>query len=67
MNKEDLLKIIADDDFGLLNIKPRTPLVTSDKRLVTSFLEINRFITENGREPELSKDVQMHERILLHV
>lgn len=52
-----LQKIIDDDDLGLLNVKPKNVRITSDERLIKSFEEINKFIEENKREPELSNDI----------
>lgn len=62
MNKNDLLNLIKDDDLGLLSVKPKnTSIISSDERLIASFLEINNFIKEHNREPELGKDVQEHQ------
>jgi len=62
MNKEDLLKMIREDDLNLLSIKPKTSsAITTDERLVSSFREINKFIKENNREPEPGKGVQEHQ------
>lgn len=53
MKKEDLLKLIEDDSLGLLNVKPKNSFsVSPDDRLISSFLEINKFINENKREPQ---------------
>lgn len=61
MKKEDLLRIIAEDDLGLLSVKPlNSPAMTSDDRLRDSFLEINKFIEETGREPLPGGPVQEH-------
>lgn len=61
MNREDLINLINDDDLGLLAIKPKhSSSITADERLVGSFLEINNFINENGREPEPGKDLNEH-------
>ncbi len=44
-----------DDDFGLLDIKPKTSNVKSEEdRLIDSFEEINLFIDKNKREPSSS-------------
>ncbi len=62
MDKEDLLKLIADDELGLLKVKPKqSSIVTSDERLVASFENINKFISENGREPKTGNGVQEHQ------
>ncbi|MFZ2193548.1 MAG: GIY-YIG nuclease family protein [Candidatus Moraniibacteriota bacterium] len=62
MNKDDLLKIIEEDDLNLLSVKPKTSsVITADERLVSSFQEINSFIKENHREPEPGKGMQEHQ------
>ncbi len=62
MKREDLLTLINDDDLGLLTIKPnKTSQVTSDERLIASFLEINNFFQNNKREPELGSGLQEHQ------
>lgn len=52
-----LQKIVDDDDLGLLDVKPKSVSITADERLVKSFEEINKFMEENKREPELSNDI----------
>lgn len=55
MNPEDLKKLIEDDDLGLLKVKPKVQQqCTADERLIASFDEINKFIDDNGREPQSS-------------
>lgn len=55
MSKKTLDDIFNDDDFGLLDIKPKTSNVKSEEdRLIDSFEEINAFIDKNGREPAAS-------------
>ncbi len=62
MNREDLINLINDDDLGLLAIKPqKDSSITSEERLVASFLEINNFINENGREPKSGGDLHEHQ------
>lgn len=52
MSKLTLDDIFNDDDFGLLNDKPKNSSVkTEDDRLVDSFEEINNFFEKNKREP----------------
>ena len=49
MDREELLKLIAEDDLGLLKVKPKaSAAVNADERLVASFHEINQFVNENG-------------------
>lgn len=69
MDKETLLKLLQDDDEGLLTIKPQTSaLITADERLVASFQEINQFIRDNGREPTANrsnvKEMMLHSRLI---
>lgn len=62
MEKEDLLKLITDDDMGLLDIKPKQAAVaTADERLITSFEAINKFVDENGKEPASGQGIQEHQ------
>lgn len=59
MDKDKLLSLISDDDLGILKVKSKSSgAVTSDERLATSFQEINEFVSQHGREPELSHDIQ---------
>lgn len=51
MEKDDLLKILDDDDMGLLNVKPKRTAVTVDERLLASFQQINDFYRQHGKEP----------------
>lgn len=49
---KSLLDIFADDEIGLLDVKPATSNIKSeDERLVNSFEEINQFFAANQREP----------------
>lgn len=44
--------IFNDDEFGLLDVKPKTSVTKSDEdRLIESFQEINSFYEKNNREP----------------
>ena len=44
--------IFNNDEFGLLDVKPKTNVVKSDEdRLIDSFQEINAFYEKNKREP----------------
>ena len=62
MDKDDLQKLIEDDDLGLLNVKPKqSAAATADERLIASFTQINQFVAENGREPESGKGIQEHQ------
>lgn len=62
MKKEDLLKIIGEDDLGLLSLKPKHAAAASaDERLANSFMEINEFFDMNGREPKIANGIQEHQ------
>jgi len=44
--------IFNDDEFGLLDVKPKTSDIKTDEdRLIDSFQEINNFYEKNKREP----------------
>ncbi len=58
-----LRKIFESDEHDLLKITPRARVVTSDDRLVNSFLEINDFYVEHGRKPNV-KTADINERKL---
>ncbi|KFL35089.1 MULTISPECIES: GIY-YIG nuclease family protein [unclassified Sulfurospirillum] len=54
-NKKTLEDIFDDDNFGLLDSKPKTSNVKNeDDRLIDSLEEINSFIDKNAREPSSS-------------
>lgn len=62
MDRDELLKLIADDELGLLKVKPKASAAASaDERLVASFHEINQFVSEHGREPKPGNGVQEHQ------
>lgn len=51
--KKTLEDIFNDDEFGILDSKPKNSNVKSeDERLIESFQEINAFFEKNDREPE---------------
>lgn len=51
--KKTLEDIFNDDEFGILDSKPKNSNVKSeDERLIESFQEINAFFEKNNREPE---------------
>ena len=59
MDKDDLLKLINDDDLDLLKVKPKqSAFATADERLASSFEKINQFIDKNGHEPATGKCIQ---------
>lgn len=51
--KKTLEDIFNDDEFGILDSKPKNSNIKSeDERLIESFQEINSFFEKNNREPE---------------
>lgn len=51
--KKTLEDIFNDDEFGILDAKPKNSNVKSeDERLIESFQDINVFYEKNNREPE---------------
>lgn len=61
MKKEDLLKMIEEDDSWLLTLTSSSTSSSSpDSRLIESFEEINSFFNEHRREPEQGKWIQEH-------
>lgn len=64
MTDEQLAKLIADDDLGLLTVKPkRTPQTSEEERLLEGFQELIRFVENIGSAPtELG--TRMNERLL---
>ncbi|WP_339663264.1 GIY-YIG nuclease family protein [uncultured Polaribacter sp.] len=51
--KKTLADIFNDDEFGILDYKPKNSNVkTEDERLIESFQDINAFFEKNNREPE---------------
>ena len=52
MDADKLRQMIAEDEFGLLKVKPKTQATTADERVVTGFAEITEFVRQEGREPE---------------
>lgn len=52
LDRETLLQMLEEDEFGLLNTPPKREPVTADDRLLAAFGEITDFVRLNGREPE---------------
>ena len=52
MDINDLLKLIDDDDLGLLKVKPKQVATTTDERLLSSF---KRLIILLEKIPESQK------------
>jgi hypothetical protein len=68
MEENWLKKILDDDEFGLLRIKPKNMAPTADQHLINKFNEVNEFIKNNNREPELSmanvSEFMLHKRLM---
>lgn len=67
-NRFSLEEILNDDPLGILFVEKKiSKAVTSDDRLLDSFEEINKFVDENGKEPERNKDdmnqFRLHSRL----
>jgi hypothetical protein len=61
---KSLQDIFADDDLGLLNVKPTASAAqTADARFLASFAEINDFYRAHRREPNAQNG--MNERMLM--
>ncbi len=45
-------ELLALDELGLLDDKPKKPKTTNEQRLIDAFLEIVRFYEEKGRKPD---------------
>lgn len=52
MDGGELDKMLAEDEFGLLEMEPQAPVLTEGDRLVAAFSEIVAFVREHQREPE---------------
>ncbi len=64
MTDEQLDQLIADDDLGLLKVKPkRTPQTTEEEKLLAGFQEILRFVETNEIAPSEHGE-QLSERLL---
>mgnify|MGYP003638837524 CR=1 FL=1 len=64
MTDEELDRLIAADDLGLLRVKPkRTPQTTEEERLLEGFNELIRFVEVTGTAP-VERGVAMNERLL---
>ena len=60
MDKNDLLKLINDDDLGLLDIDKKSAPITPDDRLLESFIEVNDFYKLHKLEPKSGGDIYEH-------
>lgn len=63
MDGTEIEAMLAEDEFGLLEMEPEKVTLTEDDRLIIKFSEITSFVEENGREPE-ANPVKMSEMTL---
>ena len=65
--KKELQNILENDPLKLLNTKSRkSTVISSEKRLIDSFEEINSFFEKEGREPKETSDIlerQLYSRL----
>ena len=52
LDRETLLQMLTEDEYGLLKPAPKRAPVTADDRLLAAFQEIAEFTRANDREPE---------------
>lgn len=52
LDRETLLQMLAEDEYGLLKPAPKRVPATADDRLLAAFQEVAEFTRVNGREPE---------------
>lgn len=60
MDKDDLLKLIEEDEHGLLDHVKKTSSPTTQDRLIESFLEVNVFFKLHNREPRSGSGISEH-------
>jgi hypothetical protein len=53
MSSDNLRRMIAEDEFGLLDIPVKREPLTADDRLLAGFREVMEFVVESGREPAI--------------
>lgn len=51
MDAEELLMMLDEDEFGLLELPVKAPAMTADDRVVAAFEEITEFTRRTGRPP----------------
>jgi len=59
--------VSANDELGLLKVKPKTSAPTADEHLLARFNEISEFVTTHGREPAADManvpEFMLHQRL----
>lgn len=56
MDPAELERMLAEDEYGLLEMEPETAPLTEGDRLAGKFGEINEFFRAHGREPDPDSD-----------
>ena len=56
--EKELEDILTNDPLNLLKVKPKITSITSDERLIQSFLEIQEFYSTNNRLPKESTNIK---------
>jgi hypothetical protein len=67
LDRETLLQILAEDQYGLLNPAPKRAPVTADDRLLAAFQEIVEFTRAKGREPERTPADMMEAKLAMRL
>lgn len=68
MDLDEFLEFVsANDELGLLTVKPKTSAPTADEHLLAKFNEINDFFSTNSREPQADMsnvpEFMLHQRL----
>ncbi len=53
MSVENLRRLISEDEYGLLDVKPKNVALSADDRLLSAFSEIVEFVNSQSRLPSL--------------
>jgi len=67
LDRETLLQMLAEDEYGLLKPAPKRVPVTADDRLLAAFQEIAEFTRVNGREPERTQTDMMEAKLAMRL
>lgn len=52
MEKDELVRMLEEDEFGLLELPVQAPVTTPEGRVVAAYEEIADFVRTNGRPPK---------------
>lgn len=67
LDRETLLQMLAEDEYGLLKPGPKRAPVTPDDRLLAAFQEIAEFTRAHGREPERTPSDMTEARLAMRL